>query len=79
MNNRNKKAGLAALLGLGAGVFAWYKYKNLSPEEKAKLKSKVDDTGAKLKSTYKDVEDTLSEKYAQLKDKVKHEVEEINS
>ena len=79
MNNRNKKAGVAALLGIGAGVFAWWKYKNLSPEEKAKLKSKIDHTGTKIKETYNDVEDTLSEKFAQLKDKVKHEVEEISS
>ncbi|EDM44523.1 hypothetical protein SCB49_13165 [unidentified eubacterium SCB49] len=77
MNNRSKKVGIAAIVGIGASVFAWWKYKNLSPEEKANLKAKIDETGSKIKNTYHDVEDSLSEKYTQLKDKVKHEVEEI--
>ncbi|MFT5908091.1 MAG: hypothetical protein ACI836_001251 [Saprospiraceae bacterium] len=79
MKSNSKKAGLAALLGIGAGVFAWWKYKNLSPEEKANVKAKIDNTGAKIKETYNDVEDTLSEKYTQLKDKIKTEVAQVNS
>jgi uncharacterized protein HemX len=55
MKSNSKKAGLAALLGIGAGVFAWWKYKNLSPEEKANVKAKIDNTGAKIKETYNDV------------------------
>jgi uncharacterized protein HemX len=79
MNNSSKKAGLAALLGVGAGIFAWWKYKNLTPEEKANVKAKIDNTGAKIKETYNEVEDTLSGKYAQLKDKVKQEAEQLKS
>ncbi len=79
MSTSNKKAGLAAVLGIGAGVFAMWKYQNLSTEDKEKIKSKIDKTSKKISDTYTEVEEKLSEKYSQLKDKVKHEVEELNS
>lgn len=71
MNNKGK--GLLALVGLAAGAFAFWKYKNLSPEEKQQLKSKVNDTGRKIKDTVSDVEASISEKYDTLKNKAKQE------
>ncbi|GER59574.1 YtxH domain-containing protein [Patiriisocius marinus] len=76
-NNNGK--GILALLGIGAGVFAWWKYKNLSPEEKARLKGKIDETGSKIKDTYAEVEDTISEKYEQVKNTIKKEINEAQS
>ena len=37
---KNKDKGLLALLGIGASAYAYWKYKQLTPEEKAKIKDK---------------------------------------
>jgi len=66
MNNKGK--GLLALAGLAAGAFAFWKYRNMSPEEKQQLKSRVKDTGRKIKNKVDNVEATISEKYGTLKD-----------
>ena len=71
MNNKGK--GLLALVGIAAGAFAFWKYKNMSPEEKQQLKSKVKDTGRKLKNKVDDVEASISDKYDSLKNKAKQE------
>ena len=71
MNNKGK--GLLALVGLAAGAFAFWKYKNMTPEEKRQLKTKVSDTGRKIKETVGDVEASISEKYDSLKNKAKQE------
>lgn len=76
MNNKGK--GLLALVGLAAGAFAFWKYKNLTPEEKRQLKSKVNDTGRKIKETVGDVESSISDKYDSLKNKAKQEYKDIN-
>lgn len=76
MNNKGK--GLLALVGLAAGAFAFWKYKNMSPEEKEQIKSKVNDTGRKIKETVGDVEASISEKYDSLKNKAKQEYENIS-
>ena len=53
MTTRNQNAGIAAaLLGLAGGLFAWWRYNNASPEEKERLKNKVNELGTKLKDTY---------------------------
>lgn len=70
---KNKKTGLLALIGLAAGAFAFWKYKNMSPDEKDRIKSKVSDTGRKIKETVDDVETSISDKYDQLKNKGKQE------
>jgi uncharacterized protein HemX len=81
---KSNSKGILAVLSIGAGVFAWWKYKNMSSEEKAKLKAKIDETGnkiketvaetaEKIKKTVADVEGTLSEKYEQLKNASKNE------
>ncbi|GEQ86377.1 hypothetical protein ULMS_18850 [Patiriisocius marinistellae] len=75
---KNKK-GLLALVGLGAGVFAWWKYKNMSQDEKNALKAKVNKTGDKIKDTVADVEGTISQKYEELKQAAKKQTEGFNS
>ncbi|TDU40064.1 fatty acid retinoid binding protein Gp-FAR-1 [Gelidibacter sediminis] len=81
---RQQGKGLLALLGLGAGVFAWWKYKNLSPEQKNKLHSKVNDVGQKVKDTYTEVEssvksnlDSLKNSAQNVKSDVKTDVNEL--
>jgi hypothetical protein len=66
-----KKGGLLALLGLAGGAFAYWKYKNLSPEEKEKLKQKARKIGKDVKEAAGDVEQTISEGLDQLSDKAK--------
>lgn len=75
MNNKGK--GLLALAGLAAGAFAFWKYKNMTPEEKNRIKSKVSDTGRKIKETVGDVESTISEKYDSLKNKAKQDYKDV--
>ena len=68
--NRNQKTGLLALIGAGiAGGLAYWKYKTMSPEDKAKLKSRVNEAGNKIKETTADIEKSISEKYAELRQK----------
>ncbi len=74
-----KRTGLLALLGVAAGAFAFWKYKNMTPEEKKELKTKVSNTGQKIKKTVGEVESTISEKYDQLKNKTKREYDDIAS
>jgi uncharacterized protein HemX len=88
MEKQNKK-GLLALLGIGAGVFAWWKYKNMSPEKKEqlhaqmneagqKVKDTVNDVSKKVKDTVNDVETTVKDKYDKLKNGVENKVDEMN-
>ena len=69
--------GLLALLGIGAGVFAWWKYKNLSPEKKEELHGKVNEVGQRVKETYNDVESTVKNKFDDLKNGAQREVNDI--
>ncbi|MBA6154471.1 YtxH domain-containing protein [Gelidibacter maritimus] len=69
--------GLLALLGIGAGVFAWWKYKNLSPEQKEELHGKVNEVGQRVKDTYTEVESTVKTKLDELKTGAKKEVSDI--
>ncbi len=74
---RNKGKGILAMLGLAAGAFAFYKYKNLSASEKQDLKDKVNDTGRKIKDKVDEVESSLSNKYDQLKNKAQKGMNEV--
>ena len=76
MNKKGK--GLLALLGIAAGAFAFWKYKNMSTEEKDQLKAKVNDTGRKIKNKVDDVESAISDKYEQLKNKGKQEYNDVS-
>ncbi len=71
--------GLLALLGIGAGVFAWWKYKNLSPEKKEELHAKANEVGQKVKDTYNDVESTVKSKYDELKSGAQKGVSDIEA
>lgn len=71
--------GLLALLGIGAGVFAWWKYKNLSPEKKEELHAKANEVGQKVKDTYNDVESTVKNKFDDLKNGAQKEVSDIQA
>ena len=76
----NKKTGgLLALLGLAGGIFAYWKYRNMSVEEKAALKTKVKDVGVKIKDTAKDVEKSVTESFTGLKQKAKEEMNNMSS
>ena len=70
MKNQQGK-GLLALLGLGAGVFAWWTYKNLSPEKKNELHSKVNEVGQKVKDRYTEVESSVKSSFDELKNSAK--------
>ena len=75
MNNKGK--GLLALLGVAAGAFAFWKYKNMSPQDKQRLKDKASETGRKIKEKVEDVEETISGKYDQLKNSAKMEANDL--
>ncbi|KXO00196.1 hypothetical protein LS48_06955 [Aequorivita aquimaris] len=77
MNNKGK--GILALLGVAAGAFAFWKYKNMSPEEKQRLKDKANETGRKIREKVEDVEETISEKYDQLKSSAKKEAKDLTN
>ena len=55
------KGKILALLGLAGGAFAYWKYKNLSPEEKEKLKEKARKVGKEVKDAAVDIKDTIGE------------------
>lgn len=59
--NMNKKTGIIAAIGAAIGGFAFWKYKNMTPEEKAALKDKADDFVDKAKETFEKVSDKASE------------------
>jgi uncharacterized protein YjbJ (UPF0337 family) len=75
---KNSK-GILALLGLAAGAFGFWKYKNMTPEEKAKLKERANNAGQKLKDTFDDVEGQVSKKIDKLKDSVNKEISDLKS
>lgn len=78
MMKKSQKTGLIALIGAGiAGGLAYWKYKTMSPSEKAELKAKLNNAGDKIKETANDVENSLSEKYAQLKNTVQKKTNEV--
>ncbi|MBT8261563.1 MAG: YtxH domain-containing protein [Bacteroidia bacterium] len=66
-----KKGRLLALLGLAGGAFAYWKYKNLSPEQKEELKQKARKVGKDVKEATLDAEQTISEGLDKLSDKAK--------
>ena len=71
--------GLLAILGIAAGIFAWYKYKNMTPEKKQELRGKANDVSRQVKDTYHNVESTISNKYDQMRNGVKREIEDITN
>jgi len=76
MKKQNKK-GLLALLGIGAGAWAYWKYKTMSPEKKEELKSAINDAGDKLKKSVNELESKVAENYDRTKNSAKKKIEEI--
>ncbi len=74
----NKKGkGLLALLGIGAGAWAFWKYKSMSPGEKEELKAKISDAGEKLKKTVNDLDSTVSDEFENIKNSTKQKVDKV--
>ena len=71
--------GLVALLGIGAGIYAWWRYRNMSPERKEELHNKVNEVGQKFKDTYDDVEATVKSKYDDLKNAAQNELKDVKN
>lgn len=74
---KQQTKGLLALLGIGAGVLAWWKYKTMSPEKKEQLHAKANEIGKKVMDTVHDVESTVKDKYDHLKNGVEKKVDEM--
>ena len=75
MNNKGK--GFLALLGVAAGAFAFWKYNNMTPDEKQRLKDKANETGRKIKEKAGEVEDSITQKYDQLKNSAQRETRDL--
>jgi hypothetical protein len=76
---KQRAQGLLAILGIAAGAFAWYKYKNMTPKKKQELRGKVNAVGQQFKDTINSVESTVSQKYGQLRNGAKREIEDITN
>lgn len=63
----NKRNGLLALLGLGA--FAWWKYKNSTPEQQQAVKDKLNTAKDNLNKFGNDLKSKATEVANQVKDK----------
>ncbi len=74
-----QKKGLLALLGIGAGIFAWFKYKNLTPEKKEELHNKVKAVGDKINTTVNDLDAQATRKFNELKNSATNEVKNMTN
>lgn len=61
-----KRNGLLALLGIGA--LAFWKYKNMSPEEQENVKGKFNDAKRKFSEAGQDLKDKAESKFNEAKD-----------
>ncbi|TVZ51408.1 YtxH domain-containing protein [Dokdonia sp. Hel_I_53] len=71
MNNNTK--GILGLVAVAASALGIWKYKNMTPEEKASLKDKARKAGDTLKESYTEVEDQVSERLTSLKNALDRE------
>ena len=76
---KQQGSGLLAILGIAAGAFAWYKYKNMTPEKKQQLHGKINDVSRQFKDTVSNVESTISDKYTQMKNGTRREIEDVTN
>jgi|SRR5690554_3450187 len=67
--SRKRNALFAGLGVAAAGVFAYWKYKTMSAEEKQQLKSKVNDAGRKIKNNVNKAEKAIADTYEEVKSK----------
>ncbi|MCM4168082.1 hypothetical protein KCTC52924_03634 [Arenibacter antarcticus] len=73
----NNKKGILALLGIGAGAWAFWKYKTMPPEKKEALKSSINEAGDKLKKTVNELESKVAENYDRTKNSAKEKLKEM--
>lgn len=80
----NKRNGLLALLGLGA--FAWWKYKNSTPEDQQKVKDQLDTVksnvnkwGSDIKNKANDVASQVQSKAGEYTKKAEDAAQDIKS
>ncbi len=73
MENKTKGLIGAGIATIAAGLFGFWKYKNMSPDEKAQLKAKARKAGDTIKETYGEVEGQVSDKLTQLKGALERE------
>ncbi|MHA6698035.1 YtxH domain-containing protein [Chryseobacterium sp. A321] len=80
----NKRNGLLALLGLGA--FAWWKYKNSTPEDQQKVKDQLDNVknnvnkwGSDIKNKANDVASQVQSKAGEYTKKAEDTAQDIKS
>lgn len=66
-----KRNGLLALLGIGA--LAFWKYKNMSPEEQENVKGKFNDAKRKFTEAGQDLKHQAEDKFNQAKSTVEHQ------
>ncbi len=69
----NNTKGIVGLLAMAAGAFGFWKYKNMTPDQKAALKDKARKAGDTLKESYTEVEDQVSEKLTSLRNALDRE------
>lgn len=75
--SRKRNALFAGLGVAAAGVFAYWKYKTMSAEEKQQLKSKVNDAGRKIKNNVNKAEKAIADTYEEVKSKASKEINEM--
>lgn len=69
-----KRNGLLALLGIGA--LAFWKYKNMTPEEQENVKGKFDEAKRKFTEAGQDLKSKAESKFNEAKSKVEAKVNE---
>lgn len=69
-----KRNGLLALLGIGA--LAFWKYKNMTPEEQENVKGKFDEAKRKFSEAGQDLKQKAESKFNEAKSKVEEKVNE---
>lgn len=66
---KNTRNGLLALLGMGA--LAFWKYKNMSPDEKQGVKDQFENAKKNISNAGRDIQDTINDKLHHAKSEAK--------
>ena len=72
-----KRNGLLALLGIGA--LAFWKYKNMSPDEQQNVKNQFNDAKRKFKDAGSDLKSEVENKFNQAKNTVEEKVQNLKN
>ena len=74
----NNTKGLLGLAALAAGALGFWKYKNLTPEQKESFKEKANEAGTRIKETYDDLEHQVNKKIEHLREALEKERAQIS-